>query len=217
MDDILDILQAAGRKKGDDLLASYKSLGPAADWEADDEALRYPFQLVGQTADKCHQGGFTKYRKELDTIVALVEEAYGVYVASWRKYKKEQAPPVKEKKSKSQQVPQRKEGRCDVGMCQQFCGASPWAGADSECGEIRASYAYTRKPKFAFHVAFRELCILKAKSMPGGSVPALLKFDEAKKINGSYLRASKRNPLMQGGESEQVIIEQCPTVLPFII
>ena len=190
MDDILDILQAAGRQKGDDLLAKYRSLGPPADWEADDEALRYPFQLVGRTADKFHQRGFTEYRKELDAIVALVDEAYGVYVESWRKYfdKKEQASPVKEKKSKS-----RKDKKEDVMLECARKFAEPIHGLEliQNVEEVKASCAYTRKPKFAFHVAFRELCILKAKSIPGGFVPALLMFDEAKKINGSYLRASK--------------------------
>jgi len=189
MDDILGKLLSAGKKKGDELLERYKALAPA-DWEADDETLRRPFELAGQTADKCHQRGFAEYRKELNAIVALVDEAYGLYSKAWRDYfdKKEQESQVKEKKSKV-----RKEKKEDVILESARKFAEPIHGLEliQNVEEIKASYAYVKKPKFAFQVAFRELCLLKAKSMPGGFVPSLLMFDEAKKINGSYMRASR--------------------------
>jgi len=188
MDDILGILQSAGRTKGEELLQRYQGLGTLEDWEADDEALLCPFRLAGEAADKYHRRGFTDYRKELDAIVARVDEAFCVYKQSWRKHfdKKEQESPVKEKKRKS-----RKEKDVMLECAKKF--AEPIHGLEliQNVEAIKASCAYTKQPRFSFHVAFRELCSLKAKSTQGGHIPTAQMFDEAKKINGSYLRALK--------------------------
>ncbi|KAJ7608165.1 RNA dependent RNA polymerase-domain-containing protein [Roridomyces roridus] len=55
--------------------------------------------------------------------------------------------------------------------------------------EIKASYAYSLKEKFAFTVAFRTLCEIKSRAASGGMVPTRRVFDELKSISASAARA----------------------------
>ncbi|KAG5643296.1 hypothetical protein DXG03_001223 [Asterophora parasitica] len=58
--------------------------------------------------------------------------------------------------------------------------------------EIKASYAYQIDSKFAFHVAFRDLCLIKAQASDRGIAPVTRSFDEAKSIPAGYVKAITR-------------------------
>ncbi|KAG6878032.1 hypothetical protein C0993_000572 [Termitomyces sp. T159_Od127] len=59
--------------------------------------------------------------------------------------------------------------------------------------EIKASFAYQLDLRFGFDVAFRELCIMKAKASPQGIAPTTRSFDEAKAISSTYVKAVTRH------------------------
>ena len=55
--------------------------------------------------------------------------------------------------------------------------------------QVKASYAYQELPKFAFSVAFRELCHIKALASSDGIVPSIRIFDEGRTFSASFLRS----------------------------
>ena len=187
MEDILNILKIAARKKGDELLQKYRDLGELDDWIPDDVDLRRPIDDARQTAKKYAALGFEGYATELKAIDARVQESYSIYQNSWADYfsKKDQGSPTKKsgKSSKSTDVM--------LECAKKF--AEPIPGLDfiqnRHLEDIKASCAYVKKPSFSFQVAFRHLCLLKANASPGGLVPIIRIFDEAKKVTPSYLRA----------------------------
>ncbi|TFK18696.1 hypothetical protein FA15DRAFT_243960 [Coprinopsis marcescibilis] len=56
--------------------------------------------------------------------------------------------------------------------------------------EIKASFAYSVAPtgKFAWSVAFTDLCLIKARKDPSGFAPVLRKFDERKVLSSAVVR-----------------------------
>lgn len=186
MGDILNILKLAARKKGDELLQKYRDLGELDDWIADDKDLRRPIDDARKTAEKYAARGFKDFDTELKAIEARVQESYSIYGKSWAVYfsKKGQESPAK--KGKSQKSP-------DVMLECAKKFAEPIPGLEfiqnRHLEDIKASCAYVKNAKFSFQVAFRSLCLLKADASPGGLVPIVRIFDEAKKVTPSYLRA----------------------------
>lgn len=201
MEDILNILKIAARKKGEELLQKYRDLGELDDWIANDVDLRRPIDDARKTARKYAALGFEGFSKELEAIDARVEEAYKIYLNSWSGYFS----------NKSQESPAKKSGKSrkptDVMLECAKKFAEPIPGLDfiqnRHLEDIKASCAYAKRPKFSFQVAFRNLCLLKADASPGGLVPIVRMFDEAKKVTPSYLRAlewAEDDNVRPGGE-----------------
>lgn len=188
MADILGILKSAGRVKGDELMNKYKDLGDLGDWTADDIDLRRTIDMARKTAENYATRGFRDFEKEVKIIEAHVDGAYDMYRKSIKKYRSEKDQESTVKSSKS-----RKEKSDDIMLECTKKFAEPIPGLElfqnRHLQDIKASYAYVKNPRFSFQVAFRSLCLLKADASPGGLVPIVRIFDEAKKVTASYMRA----------------------------
>jgi hypothetical protein len=180
--DILAILKSAGEKKGAELKQKYRNLGEI-DGQARDEALCAPFVNAMKTARKYSTRGFKDYADELDKIRLHVDAAYEEFKKAMDAYEGPQNSSVKRP---------RKSKQADMMLqcARVFSEAIPGIELIQNVEELKASCAYCMSSRtFGFSVAFRRLCLLKAESKPGGSIPSLRTFDEAKKVSSSFLKA----------------------------
>jgi RNA-dependent RNA polymerase len=183
--DILTILKSAGLKKGNELQKKYRDLGQIDKWIANDEALRAPVINADRTARKYSARGFKDYLDEFVSIQHHVHAAYEEYQRTLGVYFAR-----KSEKSKSVKKSRRdKQEDLFLQCAKLFAEVIPGIDLIQNVEEVKASCAYDKNPKFAFQVAFRRLCLLKGESKPGGLVPSLRIFDEAKKVSPSFLKA----------------------------
>ena len=182
---ILATLKSAGQKKGIELQKKYSNLGRIDKWASTDDALLAPALNARMTCRKYTARGFKDYADEFSKIEDHVERASKEFWKTMHTYqsqKKSSPSPVKKS---------RKEKQEDLFLQSAKMFAEPIPGIEliQNVEEVKASCAYGMGPNFAFHVAFRRLCLIKAESKPGGLVPSLRIFDEAKKVSSSFLRA----------------------------
>lgn len=183
---ILATLKSAGEKKGIELQRKYTDLGTIDKWAATDEVLRAPIINVDTTALKYSARGFKDYAAEKVRIECHVKMAYDEYWKTMNAYmtnKDSQKSPIKSSKKS------REKKDLMLQCSKMFAEAIPEIELIQNVEEVKASCAYVMNPKFAFHVAFRRLCLLKAESKPGGLAPSLRIFDEAKKVSSRTLKA----------------------------
>lgn len=180
-------LKSAGEKKGIELQMKYSNLGTIDKWVANDEALRAPIINVDTTALKYSARGFKDYLDEKVRIERHVQAAYEEYLKTMKVYMSNKNSPTSPIKSGKK----RKEKQDDLMLqcAKMFAEVIPEIDLIQNVEEVKASCAYAKNPKFAFHVAFRRLCLIKAESKPGGLAPSLRTFDEAKKVSSSFLKA----------------------------
>jgi hypothetical protein len=185
--DILAILKSAGQKKALELQKKYRDLGQIGEWAATDEALCAPIKNVLRTGLKYSARGFKDYADEKVKIEHHVDAVYKEYLKTMNSYfeRDPQKSPVKSAKKPRKEKQEDLMLRC----AKMYAEVIPGIELIQNVEEVKASCAYHKNPKFAFRVAFRRLCLLKAESKPGGIAPSLRIFDEAKKVSSSFLKA----------------------------
>jgi hypothetical protein len=173
---ILHALYRAGTLEGDKLLQEYDKKGQDAD--RPDKDLRAPYSRFAEFALNAHSE-YSAFLEQLNLIKAHVSEVREDYKNACRKSK--EGSPGKKKKPRTVQKD------LMLAVCHKYAKAVEGISLIPNIDEVKASYAYHESPKFAFTVAFRDLCLIKARV--GGIAPSTRAFDEAKTVSTRYLRA----------------------------
>ncbi|KAG5340191.1 hypothetical protein C0989_002655 [Termitomyces sp. Mn162] len=192
---IFHTLQRAGRAAGDELLCEYDKMEGATQ-VAGDKVLLQPYDLAANRAMELYgqskNPGRLTLCEELKRIRDCVDKAHNAYQEVMTKLARESgsASPKKKTTSKSRKIQRKTDPMAHVYELYNCQVEDVFFFQNVD--EIKASYAYKRKHRFGFDVAFRELCTMKAKASIHGIAPTIRSFDEAKAITSTYVRAATR-------------------------
>lgn len=179
---ILGRLEKAGNDKGEELLSQLETLPKGA---LSDKDLKQPYEVANDFAMKSSARGFKVFYEDLSRIRKHVDAARDLYLIAVAAQK--DAPKDSKKRSRSA----KKDDPMAVAT-RKFAEDIPGIEMTPNVEEIKASYSYVLSSPphhFAFQMAFRDLCMIKAKSSPGGIAPVIRTFDEVKSFSGSCMRA----------------------------
>jgi hypothetical protein len=179
---ILHALHRAGKFEGEALLREYDRLGQDSD--RSDKDLKAPYNKFSTFALDAFPT-FPGFSDQLELVRKHVLKARKAWSEACHKAR-ERSPEKKQKYRKDQKDPM-------LVVSQMYAEKIGNVFLIPNIDEIKASYAYHESPNFAFTVAFRELCLIKACASPGGVAPTIRALDEAKTVSPSYLRAVVHN------------------------
>ena len=179
---ILHTLVRAGKSEGDKLLQEYDNIGQSVDRL--DKDLKAPYDNCANFVLNAYENGFPIFTEQLGLVRKHVEKAQEAYKKASGK-SKERSPQKKPKRRQDQKDPMANASRM-------FAEEVENVNLIPNIKEVKASYAYHLAPKFAFEMAFQDLCLIKARASPGGIAPSTRNFDEAKTVSSKYLRAVAR-------------------------
>lgn len=188
---ILTKLQKAGEAKGKELMDQFNKVSHSCIDKVDTD-LTAPYETATTFANKQYQDNAIRlFTEDLTRIRNHVHAAQVEWSRACGK--------SKSKNSSKKQKGSGSSNTVDVSVNAARMFAEPVKGlivtTPSSEAEIKASYAYTQWPHspFAFQVAFRQLCDIKARSTKGGIAPCIREIDEMKTISGSYIRAVEKS------------------------
>ena len=179
---ILHALLRAGKNEGEKLLQEYDEIGQGVD--RPDKDLKAPYNNCADFVNKAYENGFPIFSEQLGLVRKHVEKAQEAYKKACGK-SKERSPQKKPKRRQDQKDPM-------VNASRMFAEEVEKVNLIPNIKEVKASYAYHLAPKFAFAMAFQDLCLIKARASPSGIAPSTRSFDEAKTVSSKYLRAVAR-------------------------
>ncbi|RDB19363.1 putative RNA-dependent RNA polymerase SHL2 [Hypsizygus marmoreus] len=195
---ILHSLHNAGKSTGDALLQDYDNLAADCDDSKDlkDPDLLRPYDVATERSrmlfnQPVEPGQKHMLTNEMSKIRKHVEKAKDAFVeaaAMKRGIQDDPFSPTKKKKVKKQ----RDQNDPMLLAAHLYSQDIKDVFLFQNVSDIKASYAYHLNPNFAFSVAFRDLCLIKAHAAPGGVAPSIRSFDEAKSIPSTYVRAMAR-------------------------
>jgi hypothetical protein len=177
---ILDILAEAGRDLKTQHLQAYDRL-MAGLVQRGDRDLEGPFRKARATAEQMKEK-FGVFKDELEEVDAHVNAIYKMYCKFW-------APILQSSSTRSKKGKNRKDVDSGAGDI-----ARKFAEGPNNChsfstlnlAAIKASCAYMLHPTFAFAVAYRDLCTIKAIACE--HAPTARFFAETMSIAPSFLR-----------------------------
>ncbi|GLB43650.1 putative RNA-dependent RNA polymerase [Lyophyllum shimeji] len=195
---IFHTLRSVCKAASDALLRDYDILGSPSSRDVKDGDLIQPYETINDHALRYYENHTNEHRRlltdELVRIRAVVEVARDAYSdalsrlgAAKEKADQSGSPTKKTSKKKSQ-----READPFLRASKLFDQDVPDVFLIQNIREIKASYAYTLYPPFAFSVAFRDLCVIKAQASAGGIAPIIRSFDQAKTIPSTYIKAVAR-------------------------
>jgi len=186
---ILSILHDAAQQKGQELLDRYMAKRPNNLKKGDDVDLCKPYQLATDYAiTALDQLKIKAFCEEMSRIRKHVEQAHQLFqaAASFQSMTKQETPTKRPrgayKKKSDQEDPMLASARAYAEPIEAIL-------LTRDVEQVKASYAYKLSPSFAFSVAFRELCHIKALASSDGIVPLIRIFDEGRTFSGSFLRS----------------------------
>lgn len=185
---ILHSLEHAGTAAGHELLRKYDEVSGIRNHTATDPDLKAPYNLASSHALKVSQElKMNAFSDELGLIRKHVEAAYDAFRAACAKSE----GPSPQKKQKK---PRREKKDSMLAAAQLYAQDVPGVLLIRNIDEVKASYAYhLSSGTFAFNVAFRQICDIKAHADSRGVAPSTRPFDEAKALTAQFQRFLKRN------------------------
>lgn len=185
---ILSLLQEAGQKKGHQLFERYEAQRPEGPRQSRDPDLCKPYQLATDYALTAYdQSKIAAFTDEMSRIRTHVKEALKLFhEASLQSQAKQDSPTKRSRGARKQKSDQE-----DPMLASARAYAEPVKDIvlTRDVEQVKASYAYRESPSFAFSVAFRELCHIKALASSDGIVPSIRIFDEGRTFSASFLRS----------------------------
>ncbi|KAH0591532.1 hypothetical protein J132_00225 [Termitomyces sp. J132] len=192
---IFHTLQRAGKAAGDELLREYDELEGVTQI-AGDKVLLQPYNLAAGRAlklcDQLENPGHLTLCEELESIRGCVDKAHEAYKSVMTKLAQESESASSKKKTTSRSKKMQRKLDPLAHVYELYNCQVEDVFFFQNVDEIKASYAYQLKPRFAFDVTFRELCTMKTKASLYGIAPTIRSFDEAKTIPSTYVRAVTR-------------------------
>ncbi|KAF8079235.1 RNA dependent RNA polymerase-domain-containing protein [Lyophyllum atratum] len=192
---IFHTLAAAGEAAGEELLRDYDATRKE---EVKDADLSRPYTSAAARALKFFDDNALtpEHRRlltnELELIRAPVKEARILYGRAMRRFREAKEKAEWETPRKKSKKTRQREPDPFLQASQVFDREVQDVMLLQNVRELKASYAYELDPAFAFAVAFRDLCDLKARATPGGHAPTIRSFDQAKTIPATYVKALAR-------------------------
>ncbi|KAJ8455635.1 hypothetical protein ONZ45_g18889 [Pleurotus djamor] len=191
---ILNHLLEVGKRLGDQLLHNFEIIPKQLDdrnYRNFDRVLLKPYHQALELVEMSKAEGFLKIEKELDSIIAHVDDHRARYSTAFNHEKRDEPTDwSKKKKGKGKagvRIPKPLEN-----FTRTFAeGLPPTTFLDGP--RVAGSYAYHCGAGFAFNVAFRMLCLLKAESQE--IAPSTTAFDQARIPSSKYMRIAA-----EGGE-----------------
>ena len=185
---ILSILRDAADKKGQQLLERYEAQRPQDLKQCRDVDLCKSYQLATDYAITVYdQLKIKAFTEEMSRIRKHVDEAHRLFLAaSFQSHAKQESPT-----KRSRGAFKKKSDQEDPMLASARAYAEPIVDIvlTRDVEQVKASYAYKLSPSFAFSVAFRELCHIKALASSDGIVPSIRIFDEGRTFSASFLRS----------------------------
>lgn len=184
---ILEILLNDGKRIKEELLKEYDSVSGKNGKDTIDPDLLAPYKnakTLSQDPD------LALFASELEIIVAHVDECRKKYNKCWSQKGKDKEAAFyisPFKKSSKKRKPSADQDMLPVAeeFHMKLQGIRAFKMQEDE---IKASYAYSLNPRFAFSMAFQDLCDIKRKSRP----PSARHVDEARTVPSAALRILKR-------------------------
>ncbi|TFK66173.1 hypothetical protein BDN72DRAFT_158598 [Pluteus cervinus] len=192
---ILKAIKRAGLRIQDELLELFDMQHPLPEdgRKPIDPQLTAPYLAAREAAKAAiAEDGYRRFQEELDIITEHVHRAYDKWISACRSKrgadafeddfgskKKKAAPSGASKKSEDMFVE----------AARLFAEPVQGISRTQNVEEIKASYAHFKSTTFGYSVAFRDLCVIKAKANPGGIAPTIRIFDEAKALSHTSLKA----------------------------
>ncbi|KAF9469499.1 RNA dependent RNA polymerase-domain-containing protein, partial [Collybia nuda] len=185
---ILHSLLLAGTNAGHELLRQYDEISGIKNFTAADLDLKTPFNLASDHARKVSQElKINAFSEELSLIKKHVEAAFDAFKTACAK--SDNPSPQKQRNK-----PRREKKDSMLVAAQLYARDIPGVLLIRNVEEVKASYAYhLSSGTFAFNVAFRQICDIKAHADPRGVAPSIRPFDEAKAITSQFQKFLKRN------------------------
>ena len=183
---ILDTLLRFGAQLANQHLVNFDRLLETVDQRKDDDLLQ-PYKVATAIASQTSAAKYDGYSLELEAIKSHVEAVFGLWTVAASSGSQDASPyksPTKKRDpAKTKSDPWREVSRAYAkGPTNSRMSIIPNIDA------VKASYAYTfHTPKFAFSVAFKDLCSIKARASQ--DLPITREFAEAMSIVPSFLRA----------------------------
>ena len=197
---ILQTLQEAGKKKEAELLRKYNMDDKPWDrkrkppWE-DDDLLKPLYEMDAFVQEVLRQG-WNGMKEQLEKIKRHVDSAEEKWLDSIKpSYETQESQPSRAG-GKKKKFGAKRSDQDDLALeaARMYAAPIPDVFLPLELLEgVKASYAFKKRPTFAFSVAFQDLCLIKAKASPGGCAPSSRLFDEGKTISSSFLRAMQQS------------------------
>jgi RNA-dependent RNA polymerase len=183
---VLDDLREAGKLYRDAFMTKFDrsldgSLLPA---HMHDPDLIRPFEVAKQKSERL-QAEYPSLAEELNAIKEHVDTVYNKWYAITQNRKEEESAATTST-SKSKKAAAREPNPYDK-IAADF-HKFPQTELTCDVPEVAASYACKKSESFAFSVAYQQLCTIKAKASPDGSVTLVRSFDLMKDIPGSGRR-----------------------------
>lgn len=189
---ILENLVYAGQQKGKELLSQYdiasREFYPEGSKQAKDQDLVRPYN---RAFDRAVAIPSPQLAEELRLIRVHVNLAYKAWFAIFQKHYSTQHSFLLNSSVKSYGRGKKTSDLDDRILRIAASFSRPVEGLVflDEIDDIKASYAYSCGTEFAVSVAFKHLCIIKAKAAPGGNAPVTRAFDELKTVSKASIRA----------------------------
>jgi hypothetical protein len=178
---ILHILHRTAKLEGEALLQEYDRLGQDAD--PPDKDLRAPYNRFSDFALNAYtERKFSGFSDQLALVREHVSKARTAFNEACQKSRGNSPEKKKKWTRKDQKDPM-------LVASHMYAEAVKGVSLIPNIDEVKASCAYHESPTFAFAVAFRDLCHIKACASSGGIAPTIRAFDEAKTVSGPFLRA----------------------------
>ncbi|KAF8640931.1 hypothetical protein AX17_000578 [Amanita inopinata Kibby_2008] len=183
-DFILNRLIMAGKRRGDELLKQYDRL---VEPERPDPDLKSPYEDACTKAEQFETGRHDAvFREELGRIREHVDKAHQEWLSRCRSLQNTVVTPQKKKARRSRNVQQDDPmQRVSRMYAEEISGVDYTQNVEM----LKASCAYHLNVNFAFAVAFRVLCDIKARASIDGSAPSIRIFDELKSMAPFSLKA----------------------------
>jgi RNA-dependent RNA polymerase len=183
---ILDTLLRFGAQLANQHLVNFDRLLETVDQRKDDDLLQ-PYKVATAIASQASAAKYDGYSLELTAIKSHVDAVFRLWTAAASSGSQDssryKSPTKKRDSAKTKIDPWREVARAYAeGPTNSKMSIIPNIDA------VTASYAYTfHTPKFAFSVAFKDLCSIKARASQ--DLPITREFAEAMSIVPSFLRA----------------------------
>ncbi|ESK88426.1 hypothetical protein Moror_14748 [Moniliophthora roreri MCA 2997] len=192
---VLEELQVFATKQQRNCMQHYKEVAKDSPGPEHDPALLMPLQEVEEQLQQLTKKSpaMAKFkREELNQILQHVESAYHLHKQAVQQAIQSKASnePESQAKQNRQRWNDKKQKR-DVAYKFSRPLEDIFLFNKKTIMELKASYAYSLSPRFAFETAFQTLTCLKNDSMPGGTVPSTREDDQSKTTSEAAKKVSK--------------------------
>jgi hypothetical protein len=188
---ILTKIEETARAKGAELMVKFNNASNScSDNGMRDPELTKPYKDATEYANRMFlECKFTQFRDEMTLIRKHVDMVHNEWLIETRN--------ATRSKQKSKSKRGASSANTDVSKKAAMLFASPIEGVEAiqNVKEVLASFAHDGYPlsPFAFQVAFRQLCEIKARATRGGIAPCITEIDEMKTIPASSIRAMEKS------------------------